>query len=399
MPVFEYTAKKSPTESVQGKIEANSKSGAIEQLARQNLFPLSIVESGENFSFNKQKLKVSLTSLIYFTQETADLLDSGVELIDALNLIFSQSPDKHLKYLVQILHGQIQEGKSFSEGLKYFPSIFSSLYVNIIRSGELSGSLPAVMKRLGLYYETMQKFRSKLIEAMAYPVFLICVGMAALFVLVGFVIPKLIPIFDDMGVALPLPTRIVIFFSDCIQAWGIPGVLIISAGLFIGIKIFNIPNWRSRMQLFFLNSPVLGEFIISRHLSEIFQSLETMISNGVSPLLAIEVVSESCSYYPFKDALLKAGSEVANGVSLSKSFSLFPVFPARISAIIKVGEESGKMEQSLNKLAKSYYSSFEKSVNFITKWAGPFFIFFIALFVAFILLAMILPIVNIDLSV
>lgn len=398
MATFEYKAKKSPQEIVSGQIEADTQSGAIAKLSEMGLYPISLKESGQAESFDFEKMKLPLKWLIFFTREVADLLNSGVTLVKTLELISAQTHYHKLNFIARKVADKIKEGSNFSDSLKTFPGVFSPLYISVAKSGEISGTLEKVMQRLALYYEKNQQLKSKIVEALIYPAFLICMGILSVIVLTLFVIPKLIPMFEDMKMQLPFVTQIIIQCSHLIMTFWpllLAGFLILS---FLLIELFRNRKLHIQLQYLALKLPLLRDFVANRHFSETFQSLETLISNGIPALTALQISEESSTFHPFKESFKQIITEVTNGDSFSKSLETKALFPLRISTIIRVGEESGKLDQSMRKLAQNYTEAFEKSSNLLTKFAGPVFIILIAIFIGTIVVAMLLPILNINVN-
>lgn len=399
MPQFYYKAKKTTGELIEGFLDANGKSGAITLLSREGLFPLSVQETGKQNRSVSKNIKVSLNALIYFTDETADLLDSAIPLPQALELISVHSPHRELKALSSQLQSKIKEGKPFSEALGAYPSIFSPFYINIIKSGEVSGALEKVMKDLARHFQLYQSIKSRLVEALLYPLFLAGMGILSLLIMVYFVIPRLIPIFEDMDVSLPVPTRMVLFITSFLTDWG-PLILVFFLLAFFALfRLFHIKKVCLVFQKTLVRIPLAGELLSARYLSEIFQSLETMMINGVQVLEALKIAVASCPFLLYKEAFKNILSGVAGGGSLHRSFEIEKIFPSKIIAVLKVGEESGKIEAALSKLSRYYQNYFETRIGVMTKLIGPIFIVCIAGFILFILIAVLLPIVQVNIAI
>lgn len=399
MPRFYYKAKKITGEQTEGVLEANSKSGAVSLLAKEGLFALSVEETGKSNVQVSGKVKLSLNALIYFTEETSDLLDSAIPLPQALELISIHSPHKELKGLSSRLQEKIKEGKPFSDALCAYPQVFSPFYVNIIRSGEISGALEKVMKDLARHYVLYSSIRAKLTEALLYPLFLTAMGILSMLIMVYFVIPRLLPIFEDMGVTLPLPTQIVLGATAFVTSWGPLLLLLLSFAVLALYRLCHVKRICLFVQKTLLKAPVAGELLAARYLSEIFQSLETMMVNGVQVLEALKISVASCPFLLYRESFKAILASVAGGGSLHRSFETEEIFPSKIIAILKVGEESGKLEKALSKLSRYYQNYFENRIGLMTKLIGPVFIFFIAGFILFILIAVLLPIVQINIAV
>lgn len=398
MSLFEYTAKKSPKEIISGQIEADSHAGAISKLSELGLFPIKLKETGNADLCDTTELTLSAKWLIFFTREIADLLNSQVSLINALDLIAKQTNFKKLQFITKKISEKVKEGVNFSKALNLFPNIFSPLYTNIVQSGEISGTLEKVLTRLALFYEKNSQLKSMIIEALVYPTFLLIMGFAAVIVLTVVVIPKLIPMFEDMRIGLPLITKIIVALSNMMMSFWYVIILIVVIIILIFIRILRSKTLNIKLQYILLKIPVINDFISNRHLSEIFQSLESLIDNGITTVKAIQITEISSSFHPYKNELNKIIIDITNGDSVSKSFENSKLFSSKIHTVIRVGEESGKLGTSMKKLSESYSESFGKAAGVLTKLAGPVFIIIIAGFIGVVVIAMLLPIFNLNVN-
>lgn len=314
-------------------------------------------------------------------------------------MISVHSPHRELKGLSGQLQTKIKEGKPFSEALGAYPSIFSPFYINIIRSGEISGALEKVMKDLARHFKLYHSIKAKLIEALLYPLFLAGMGFISLLIMVYFVIPRLIPIFEDMNVSLPLPTRMVLFATNFLTAWGPVIAVFFILSFFALFRLLHIKRICLLFQKVLVKIPLAGDLLSARYLSEVFQSLETMMINGVQVLEALKIAVASCPFLLYKESFKNILSGVAGGGSLHRRFEMEKIFPSKIIAVLKVGEESGKLEAALSKLARYYQNFFETRIGVMTKLIGPVFIVLIAGFILFILIAVLLPIVQVNIAI
>lgn len=398
MPQYKYTAKKGPGTLEEGYIEANSLNGAIAKLSDQGYFPLTVVQAGKDFELTGVKLKSSLNHLVFFTRELGDLLESGVPMIQALRILKNETRKKSLKYLIQSIELKMLEGASFSDSLKAFPGFFSPFFIHATLSGEVSGTLSQVLSRLGQYYEKNRLLRKKILNALLYPSFLFGMGLLAVSVLIFMVVPKLEPLFADLGVKKPLITEIVLnmsqFFAHTLPLW----VLGLSLSVLGLIQMFKHEHVRGAFQNKLLNVPFLGTYLKNRYLSEVFQSLYSLIDNGVSVDEAVEITARSCQFLPIKESLFVWIKHLRQGDTLYGSLQKITVFPENVSALIKVGEETGNLERSLLKLSNHFMDHFDADSDHITKFLGPVLIMLIGVMVAVIVSAMILPLLSINMN-
>jgi type IV pilus assembly protein PilC len=398
MPLFEYQARKTPAELVSGTIQADSQAGAVERLSQMGLFPLSLKPASIREFRDRASLALSPSRLIEFTRETGELLAAGLSLVDALELQASREGSRKTAFISRVLADRIREGDRFSDALGEFPRVFLPLYRSVSRSGELSGNLEGALLRLSEFHEKHYELKTRILEALGYPLFLFFMGWAAVFVLTLYVIPRLTPMFEEMNMELPAITRFFIGASEMLRAsWKTLFAVLLLAAILL-VRIARLPGPRARIENLLLKIPVLGRFLECRHLSETFQSLASLVQNGIPPLQAMEIGGQSCGFGPYREALNAAARDVSRGMSPSESLRARGIFPPKVHAVLSVGEESGRLDYALGKLAAAYTQDFEKASRWLTRLAGPLFIMIIAVFVGLIIIAMLLPILNLNVN-
>lgn len=404
MPKYIYKAKKGPTEIFEGKIEAGNKKRATIKLGQMNLYPIFIEEETELFIKNSGrgrffKSHFKLKDLSNFTRQLSNLLDSGLTMLNALDVLIEQTGSQSIIVTIRLLRDDIRDGTTFSQALKKHPKIFNSLYVNMVASGEVSGSLESVLARLADFLEKDEELLSKVRASMAYPAVMAIVGCVTVFILLTFVAPRLTEVFMDMGQALPLLTKILLIVSNFLSKFWlfiIIGIVII-AGLFKrwaesseGRKIFDEQK---------LKLPVFGAFILKTEIARFGRTLGTLVANGVPIIDALGVTTAIVQNVILRDELDKARGEVIQGSPLSKALKTQKHFPAMLVNMIAVGEESGALERSLLKVADTYDTEVDASVKIFTSLIEPSLILSLGIIVGLIVVAMLLPIFQLNLMV
>jgi type II secretion system protein F len=400
MAKFFYRARKGPRELKEGTIEAESQAQAMNKLMQMGYFPIGIINTEARGVQSKRTglfQKIRHRDLIDFTRQLSDLLESGLTLFRALVILQQQAEHKQLKLIIKDVADLVKEGKSLSESLKYHPKVFDNMYVNMVKAGEVSGTLEKVLKRLADFGEKQEDTLAKVRQAMAYPAFIAVVGIATIIVLFTFVIPRLIELFQDMGQILPLPTRMLIAISEFIlNYWW----LIAAFGAFVYFAIRRslfTAKGRLSYDRFKLGLPVLGKFYKRVQVANFSRTLGTLLANGVPILQAMQSVAET-----LENAVLiqetkeiarqiKEGSTLAGAVTKSKYFSVL------VGNMISIGEQGGKLDSALLRIAAIFEKQIDQSVRVLTSLIEPVMILVMGSIVGFIVISMLLPIFQISL--
>ena len=411
MQRFEYRAKEGPARIIEGIIESESLDTAIQKIIRSGFTPIDIFlsngvagKSGKNkqntfsvgFSFFK---KVSFKEVVVFTRQISDLVDASVSILRSLEIVCEQTKNQKFKDVILSMHLIVRDGGSFSQALAQNRDIFSSLYVGMVRTGEGSGKLSVALERLAIYSEKEQENRGKIKASLAYPSLIIIVGFITIFVLLAFVIPRLSMMFDDLNQALPLPTLLLINISAVFSKgwWLILGLLSCAVAFFR--KWIHSEKGRLCFDRFVLKTPYLSEFIKIVEVEHFARTLATQIETGVSITAAFDSVLVIVSNCQLRNELQSVSLEVANGESLRGALMKTEFFPQMAADMISVGEETGRLEQGLYKVAETYSRQVEESTKTLISLLGPIVLIFIVTVVGFVVIAMLLPIFQMNLLI
>jgi type II secretion system protein F len=404
MPRFIYKAKISPGKIKEGTIEAENQNQAALKLSRSGLFILSVEEESSVFIRKSRGMfrllkSVPLRDISNFTRQLSNLLDSGLTMLNALGILIGQSENPYLRRIIGVIRDDIKGGATFSTALSKHPKIFSGLYVNMVESGEISGSLEDVLSRLSDFMEKDEENISKIRSSMAYPALMAFVGFITIFVLLSFVAPRLIVIFIDLGQSLPLPTIILIGISSFFAKFW---VLILAGLIFFAIVLYKWSKTQEGKAVFDslkLKLPLIGPFIKKAEVARFARTLAVMISNGVSITKSLAVSGTTVSNTLIKKDIQQASKDVSEGASLSSGINKSKIFPSMAANMIFVGEESGTLERSLMKIANAYEIETDRTVKVITSLLEPMLILFMGVVVGFIVIAMLLPIFQLNLMI
>ncbi|MDD5680588.1 MAG: type II secretion system F family protein [Candidatus Omnitrophica bacterium] len=404
MAKFKYVAKIGPNEEVKGYIEAENKDAALHSLTASGYFPISIEqenieESTSIVSTIPGFRKVNIHDLSVFTRQLSDLLEAGLPLVKSLVVLEKQTENRYLKNVIGDLRNYIQGGSPLSSALKRHPKVFSELYASMVKSGEVGGSLENVLLRIAEFQESQEELTAKVKSAMIYPALMATVGVTTIFVLIIFVIPKIVAMFKDLNQSLPLPTVILLNISDFVKNFWfilIGGLLLI----YLGFKRLNsMHEGRMMIGRFKLGTPMLGQLIMKTEIARFTRTLATLLSNGVPILEALGVVMNVMESEVLREDIKIAQKEVREGNALAAGLSKGAYFPVFVNNMIAVGEESGAVEKALFKVAASYEREVDRAVKTMTSLLEPLMILTLGLVIGFIVIAMLLPIFEISFGV
>lgn len=400
MPKFVYIAKSKPGESMQAVMEAESEQIAVSRIIEAGYFPVSV--KAENNLLNQQSnhfKRISRKELVIFTRQLSSLIESGVNILDSLNITTNQISNKYFKAILSDIISKIKDGKSFSESLAIHKNIFSKFYTSIIHSGEASGHLGKVVKNLADFLEKDEEFRASLRASFTYPCFIAIVGVATVGILLGFVIPKLVTMFEDLGQTLPLPTKILIAVSGFITHywWAILAITFLS--VFFFKRIINTSRGSFFIDKLRLRAPLAGEISLKSEIARLSRTLSLLISSGLAVVSALNVTITVMQNKILKMELEKFKEQVINGLSFSKCLHSSKLFPSFVTNIVSVGEEGGNLDKSLARVADEYERDVDRSLKSISRLIEPVVILIMGVIVGFIVLSMLLPIFQINLIV
>jgi len=404
MPVFEYTALDVRGKTTSGIIDAEGAQAARQKLRTSGIFPVSIKETlkatprkaEKAFTLARRLSRVKPIEVAMMTRQLATLIGAGFPLVSALDALVPQTKSHGFQKILAQIKDLIVEGNSFALALSKYPGLFSPLYVNMVRAGETSGTLEIVLDRLADITEKHQALMNRIQTALAYPIFMLVIGTIVLFVLLIYIVPSITSIFADMNQVLPTPTRILIFLSDFFKSfwWGI---FIILGALVI---FFNRAKktekggyWIDKTMLLLPGTGILAKKLA---VARFARTLGSLLENGVSMLIALDIVKNIADNILISDSVETAAIEVGKGQGLGEALSGSGIFPQLSIQMIQVGEQSGQLETMLNKIADVFENDVETSILRLTSYLEPVMILVMGAIVGFIVLSICLPIFEMN---
>ena len=384
---------------VEGSIDADSDTAAIDRLGSRGLFPITLTEALSTVTASHSAFRRRLTArtLAHMSRQLADLLGGGLTLFYALALLAEQTEDRTLRAIITDVAQAVHEGQSFSEALANHPHVFSPLYLSMIKAGETGGALEAVLGRLADLLTAQSEFRSRVLSALLYPLVVLSMGLITVVVLLTYVVPKLTILFAETGQVLPLPTRLLLGISDALShgwwLWLIGWVAVL-AGWRMGARN---PAGRATVDRWILQTPLVGPLVRKSQTAQFTRNLGGMIAQGVPVLQALEVAGSTMANTILRRAVERMQQAVREGESVASALALTHQFPAFVGNLIAVGEESGTLDSALLKIAMSYERETERALRVLTTVLEPLLIVIVGVIVMFIVIAMLLPIFQLGL--
>ena len=392
MPVFAYRGR-SGAGVVAGEIEADDRPGAVAQLRAKGVIATSVQErQAKAAAVKKIGGSVRDKDLAIYTRQFSTMVDAGLPIAQCLSILSEQSDSKTLRDVTKRITTEVEGGATLAESFKKYPRVFNDLFVNMLAVGESGGVLDVVLQRLSGYIEKAAKLKSKVKGAMVYPVTIIGVAALVIIFMMIFVIPTFAKMFQGLGADLPVPTRIVMFLSDFTQRY-IVVMVIAGAGAIYALKRYYATDQGSKViDAFLLKVPVIGMLIRKVAVARFTRTLGTLISSGVPILEGLLITARSAGNRVVEATVMEARAAVTSGRTLSEPLKGSTVFPPMVVHMISVGENTGALDQMLQKIADFYDDEVDTAVGALTALLEPMMIVFLGVVVGGLVVAMYLPI-------
>ncbi len=401
MSKYRYKAKDSNGKIIDGVIEAENEVTVVSRLQGLGYFPLEIKEIKSKEPFSLKSLfgkKVSRKELMVFTRQLSDLIEAGIPIVKALDTLKQQTSNEYFQEIIASLKSSIEEGNTFYESLQQYPQYFSKLYCGMIKAGEAGGFLPEVLNRLATFFEEENELKGKITASMLYPLVIIFICLVVIFVLITFVIPKFQKVFMDLNQELPWNTQLILSVGKFMQHYFI-FVLLGLAGIVIFIKnLLKNPAIKLQVHSYLLKIPLLKEIVLKKELIHFCRILYSLLKNGITLVPALEIVEESVENRAFAREITKLPIAISKGKRFAEALKKCKYFPIVMVNMIAIAEESGKVEDVLLKLSKSYEKEVDRLLKILTSLIEPTIIVIMALIVGFIVSGMILPLLSLNVS-
>lgn len=401
MPTFTYKAKDQKGELIQGTLEAENQTAVVNRLQAMGFFPVLIQAEARkkdrgSFLGGIMKSRIRASDLATFNRQLADLISAGVPLVKSLGIILNQTSNEQLKSILQEINNDVSAGDTLAKALTKHPKVFSKLYCAMVKSGEAGGMLDGVLQRLADFSEDEENLKGKVKSALAYPVIMVLAGAGAVIVLMTVVIPKIVNIFAELNQALPLPTQILIKITNFLANYWLFILLIGGFGVSALWRYSKTGEGKRIFHRLQLQMPLLGLVITKKEVARFARTLGSLLHNGVSILNALEITEEVIVNVFVSEEIAKISDNITQGAGVAAPLRNSNIFPPVVVNMIAIGEETGRLDEVLLKIASSYEMEVDRSVKLLTSLIEPIIILVMGCIVGFIVIAMLLPIFNID---
>lgn len=413
MPQFSYKARRRSGELVEGVLDVADRPAALIQIERLGLFPvmveaakgaaagsagkvrtkidfMALLPASMRASLTRQR-KPKLQELATFTQQMANLLNSGMPLTVALHSMSHLESKGIPKSVSADLRQEVMEGRGLSDAMAKQPVIFSDLYVNMVRAGESSGALVDVLRRMAHHFQQFAEVQSKFLSAMIYPALVCTVGVLMVTFFIVFMLPRFMEMFKGFDVELPLPTRMLMSFSYGVSHfWWLILLGIVAIAIVIG-KFRASERGKRKIDEWKMNLPIFGKVVRLNLFGQFARTLSTLLQNGVPVLTALKITEQVMPNHIIKEAVAQAREAVTDGKTLAQPLARSKIFPQLMVDLVKIGEETGDVPGALANIADTYESELQVNLRAMTNLIEPILIILMAVIVGFLLISVLLP--------
>ncbi|MBN3038660.1 MAG: type II secretion system F family protein [Candidatus Omnitrophica bacterium] len=395
MPYFRYVAKDQEGKTVTATLEAKNKTSVVDLLRKRTLIVISVDETKEKAAKAPRSGSVKTDDLVIFSRQLATMVDSGIPLVQALDVLAEQIEKPFFKGVVINLRDDIETGSSLSDALGHHAKIFSNLFVNMVRAGESSGMLDDILERVAEYLEKASALQRKVKSSLVYPALVVSMAIIITSLLILKVVPTFKGIFDSLGGELPKLTQVLINFSDFCRAYFLHMIIGIVAFLVIYKKVTSTPKGRLKRDKVLLRLPIFGLLLRKVAIARFSRTLATLVKSGVPILNSLEIVASTSGNKVIEMAVDQVRNNIREGENIAEPLARSGVFPPMVTRMIQVGEQTGELEKMLSKIADFYEEQVDVAVGSLTSLIEPLIIVFLGVVVGGIVAAMFLPIFKI----
>lgn len=421
MPIFEYKALTSSGKTKKGIVDADTARDARSKLRNDHMHVTEMWEVADKKSKKDKSVskktrslpakkgkpggllskeielfqpKISTRDLATFTRQFSTLLRSGIQLADALNALVEQCADPHLERVLRNVKEEITSGNNLAEAMAKHPRFFSDLYVNMVRAGEASGRLDVVLTRIADYLQKQASLKGKVLAAITYPAIMVIVGMAVVIFLMSYVVPRITQILKDRGQPLPFITEILMTASDFTKAYWIYVLLAMFIGGFFLKSLIGTDAGRLKFDALLLRLPIFGTLFSKQAISRFALTFSTLLKSGLPALDSLKIVALVVNNAKLTQVINNIHARIIEGADIATPIRKSKVFPPMVGYMVSVGEQSGQLEEILDRIAESYEEELDLTIQRLTSMIEPIIIILLAVVVGFIIAAVLLPLLD-----
>jgi type IV pilus assembly protein PilC len=401
VPTFKYKVMNHKGGRIEGTFNANSKNEVLAMIEKNNYYPIEIKEilQREQKDLFESFEKVKTKDLYIFCRQFHTMVNAGANIANVLDVLRNQTANKKLKRTLNEAHDDVQKGISLSEALGKHKDVFPDLLINMVNTGEVSGNLDVIMSRMATHFEKENKINNQLKSAMVYPMVLAGLSVVVVIFLLTFIMPTFAGMFEGSGVPLPAPTKIVMGVSKFIRTKWYILLLVIGGGVYAMKTYAKTPAGRLSIDALKLKLPIIKDTTEKAIVSRFTRTLSTVIASGVTLVQALEVVQKVVGNKVAEKSIDVIKEKVLKGVSLGQALGEATMFPMMLHSMIKIGEESGSLDDILDKTANFYDEELEAGLKRLTTMIEPLMIIVMGVVIGFIVIAMMMPMFDMSKTV
>jgi type IV pilus assembly protein PilC len=397
MPTYVFKGRNRTNESVMGERVADTREALQQILRREQVTLTSVKEKGREIGIPKLagRRKVNSKDLAIFTRQFSVMIDAGLPLVQCLDILSQQQQNKHFQGVLAQVRQDVEEGSTLAAAMSRHPKVFDQLYSNMVEAGETGGILDLILQRLSTFIEKIVKLKRDVISALIYPAAVIFMAVAAVAVIMIVVIPQFQTIFLGLlgpGEPLPLPTRIVVGFSNFLAGWGGLCIFVGLIGTAVGLRFYyKTPKGRKRIDTLLLKVPIIGAIFLKIAVARFSRTLSTLLSSGVPILQSLDITARTAGNVVIEEAIISIRTGVEQGKSFVEPLRASDVFPHMVAQMIGIGEQTGALDAMLGKIADFYEQEVDAAIANLLTLIEPALIGFLGVTIGSIVVAMYLP--------
>jgi type IV pilus assembly protein PilC len=394
MPSFKWQGKNRQGEVIRGQIEAANAAVAVLNLRKQQIVPIQVKPDRARSAGFSLKLgrRISQKEVAVFTRQLATMIDSGLPLVQSLEILANQQENPKFKETLLAVKGEVEGGATFSDALRKHPKAFDDLYTNLVTAGEIGGTLDIILNRLSQYMEKSISLKKRVKGAMVYPSAILGVSILVVVVLLVFVIPVFEKMFSGFGAALPAPTQFVIALSNFVKGNILYMVIGLAGFVFLFRRYYRTTSGRAVVDKALLKLPIFGDLLLKIATARFTRTLGTLVSSGVPILDGLMITAKAAGNKVVEEAILKTRVSISEGKTIAEPLEQSKVFSGMVVQMIGVGESTGSLDAMLNKIADFYDEEVDATVAALTSLLEPLMMVFLGVLIGGMMVAMYLPI-------
>ena len=397
MPTYVFKGRNRMNEVVTGERVADDREALRQLLRREQVTLTSVKEKGREIGIPRigGRKKVGSKDLAIFTRQFSVMIDAGLPLVQCLDILSQQQENKYFQQVLAQVRQDVEEGSTLAAAMSRHPKVFDQLYSNMVEAGETGGILDLILQRLSTFIEKIVKLKRDVVSALIYPAAVILLAVAAIAVIMIVVIPQFQSIFLGLlgpGEPLPLPTRIVVGFSNFLAGWGGLSILVVLIGIGVALSCYyKTPNGRKRIDTILLKAPIVGSIFLKIAIARFSRTLSTLLSSGVPILQSLDITARTAGNVVIEGAILQIRSAVEQGKSFVEPLRAAELFPHMVSQMVGIGEQTGALDAMLGKIADFYEQEVDAAIANLLTLIEPALIGFLGVTIGSIVVAMYMP--------